>query len=229
MKKALYYFGSNGKAVKNRFQKVGSARYYFGSNYQAASGWITVKASCYYLDKISHKLKTNTVYDGYKLDANGSSKTRYQIRKLVDQHTSKSMTKNQKIRALFQWLTGNSYTYTRTYEHALSSWKWYQGWTDDFASQLMTNCSGNCFRYAALLGYLFKEATGYEVKIFHGSTPSRSGGTTPHGWVTVKIGGTEYAFDPDLYKFSSKKAIYYYSPYSVTKRTIHLNGASVKI
>ena len=139
------------------------------------------------------------------------------------------MSNEQKIQAIWNWMINNSWTYARTYEHISSSWVWYSGWQDDFAKQCITNQAGNCFRYAAAFGYMVKEATGYQVRVYHGMTPATRGGTTPHGWITVNIDGTWYAYDIDLAKFSSNRSIYYHTPYSTTSQSIHLQGVAVNL
>ena len=198
-----------------------------GRTYDHQDGWQTINGKSYYF-KNGKKL-TNCVADGYKLDKNGRSKTRELVLDLVAAHTNKNMTKSEKIRSIWNWLVSNSWTYTRTYEHVRPSWTWYSGWQDDYARQCIQNKSGNCFRYAAVFGYMVKEATGYQVRVYHGSTPSSRGGTTPHGWTTVKIGGTWYAYDPDLAKFRTYRSTYYHTAYSVTSKSIHLNGGYAKL
>lgn len=191
------------------------------------SGWLKVSGKYYYYE--NGKKKTNCIVDGYKLDANGYSATRTSILDIVNSHTNAAMTDDKKIETLWNWLVNNSWTYTRTYEHTSSSWVWYTGWTDDFARQCITNKSGNCFRYAAVFGYMVKEATGYKVRVYHGMTPSSRGGTTPHGWTTVYINGTWYAYDPDLYKFNARRSTYYKTPYSTTSKSIHLQGKAANL
>lgn len=198
-----------------------------GRTYDFQNGWYIInKTSYYFKNGIKQK---NCVADGYKLDSQGRSETRDLVRKLVDSCTSDSMTKSQKIQKIWNWLRTNSWTYSRTYEHALPGWVWYTGWQDDYAKQCIKNKSGNCFRYAALFGYMVKEATGYQVRVYRGMTPATRGGTTPHGWTTVKIDGTWYAYDIDLAKFSSNSVIYYHTPYSVTSKSIHLSGVGVNL
>ncbi len=198
-----------------------------GRTYDYYNGWVIISNKYYYY--VNGKKKANCIVDGYKIDANGYSETKTLVCDIVNSQTTAAMTNDKKIEVLWNWLIYNSWTYTRTYEHTSSSWTWYSGWTDDFAKQCIKNKSGNCFRYAALFGYMVKEATGYQVRGYHGMTPASRGGTTPHGWITVNIGGTWYAYDPDLYKFSTKRSIYYKTPYATTSRSIHLQGSAVDL
>ena len=221
-----YYFNSNGKLQTGmKTIKVNGKKktYYFttsgkpGKIGAAKSGWVTYKKYCYYFDKKTFEMKKNTVVNSYKLDKNGRSETRYLILKLVKQHTKASMTDNQKIKALFTWLTENSWKYINNYEFRSSKWKWYKGWTDDYAKQIIKNKGGNCFRYACVLGYMVREATGLPVRIYRGKTHRLGGGLTEHGWITVKIKGKWYVYDPDLWKFDKHKSLYYKTLYSKAK------------
>ena len=191
------------------------------------NGWITINGKTYFFK--NGKKQTSGIADGYKVDGSGRSVTRELVLSLVDSCTTNSMSNSQKIQTIWNWLCNNSWTYARTYEHVSPSWTWYSGWQDDFAKQCIRNKAGNCFRYAAVFGYMVKEATGYQVRVYHGMTPATRGGTTPHGWVTVKIGGTWYVYDPDLAKFSGYRSIYYHTPYSTTSKSIHLQGKATNL
>lgn len=227
----LFYYNEDGLVVTG-LRSIDGCEYFFSDEGVAQKGWVTIDKYCYYFEpdtyamKVAEDGKKFIMVDGYKVDKKGRSKTRYDVVKLVNKCTTEDMTKKEKIRAIWKWMIGNKWTYTRTNEHIAKDWKWYEGWTDDFAAQLMKNKSGNCFRYAALYGYMVKEATGYDVRVYHGYTGGASGGLVPHGWVTVKISGKWYAFDPDLQKFNAKKEVkkYYYQLYSKTKKTIHKKG-----
>ena len=117
-------------------------------------------------------------------------------------YTNDSMTDQEKIEALYNWVLKNDMTYIRSYEHTSSSWVWKESWVDDMSASLMDKWGGNCFRYAAFLGMLIREATGLPVTVYHGMTPGASVPLTPHGWVTVEQDGVLYAYDAELPKFS---------------------------
>ena len=120
------------------------------------------------------------------------------------------MTNQQKIEALYNWVLKNDMVYLRTYEHVKADWTWYNGWVDDFAASQMDKWGGNCYRYAAFLGMLFREATGMEVRVHEGETFAYGGGYTYHGWVTVKENGAWYVYDVELQKHSGVSAAYCY-------------------
>lgn len=236
-----FYFNAENKMCTG-MTKVGKDTYFFATTGElgnigaAKGGWKTVNKYCYYFDKKNFKLQKSAkkgefvMADGYKVDYLGRSKTRYDVLLLVKAHTKPGMTNEEKIESMFQWLIKNDWTYTRTYEHTKPDWEWYTGWTDDFASQIMENNSGNCFRYSSLFGYMVKEATGYYTRVYHGMTPSTRGRLTPHGWVLVKKeDGLWYAYDPDMDKFYKHRDMYYNTLYSETKKKLHQKGEYVSL
>lgn len=224
----LYYFDSHG-VMKKGFKTIGKKTYYFTTSGAAASGWITSGSYCYYFNPVTKVCAKNKVVDGYKVDNKGRSKTRYAVRKLVAKLTNNKMSNSKKIKVLFDYVTTNSWGYKRTYEHMTPGWKWYKGWTDDFAYDLISTGHGNCYRYASVFGYLVKEACGYEVCVYCGTAPALRGGTTPHGWTTVKINGKWYYFDPDLYKFGTRSSGYYYKELTKSSRYYQPNAACTKL
>jgi hypothetical protein len=120
------------------------------------------------------------------------------------------MTNQQKIDAIFYWIYNNDMYYIRSYDHTRSDWVWQPTWVDDMCTRLMDDYGGNCFCYASYMGFLVKEATGLQVRVYHGMTPGASVPLTPHGWMTVNQDGTWYSYDIDLYKFSNFRLSYCY-------------------
>lgn len=217
-----YFFQNNGKARVSDWGTQGTSRYYFQANGRAAKGWFCVGNGYYYADNTC-AVSTNTVVEGYRLDANGKSSTKYRINEYVKQHTNNSMTDQQKIDALYNWVLNNSMVYIRSYEHVKADWKWENGWVDDFAARQMDKWGGNCYSYAAFTGMLIREATGLEVKVYQGQTPSASGGLTYHGWTSVKQNGTWYVYDVELQKHSGFASYLCYKVPAQSSYT-HLNG-----
>ena len=68
----------------------------------------------------------------------------------------------------------------------------------------------------------------YQVRVYHGRTKGRTGGTYTRSRV-VNIGGTWYAYDIDFAKFNAPSSIYYHTPYSVTSKSIHFQGVGVNL
>ena len=217
-----YFFGDDGRAVTSDWITHNGATYYFQDNGRAATGWFCDGENYYYAAE-DGSLSVDTVVQGYKLDAEGKSVTKFRINEIVKQHTDPAMTDQEKIDALYDWVLTNDMTYLRTYEHASADWVWYDGWIDDFAANLMDNWGGNCYRYAAFMGMLIREATGLEVKVYQGETPAVSGGLTYHGWSAVNQNGSWYIYDVELQKHSDFSSDLCYKVPAVTSDT-HLNG-----
>lgn len=227
---AKYYFQSNGRAAKNSFVTIDGKIYYFGNNLAVTTGgWFCVGDGYYYAND-NGALSTNTVIEGYSLDSTGKSRTKYRIIQYVNKYTKSSMTDQEKIEALYDWVLKNSMVYIRTYEHTKPDWVWKDSWVDDMAASQMDNWGGNCFRYAAFLGMLIHEATGLEVTVYHGSTPGATVALTPHGWITVNQGGTLYVYDVELQKHSGySRSRCYKVPYSQSSQTMHINGIGTNL
>lgn len=226
---AKYYFQSNGCAAKDTFLTIGNDLYYFDASGSVENnGWFCVADGYYYANN-SGVLSTSTVVEGYKLDANGKSTTKYRIVQLANAQINDSMTNQQKIQAIYNWIMNDkTMSYIRTYEHTSPSWVWKDSWVDDMAASLMDKWGGNCFRYAAFLGMLIREATGLEVTVYHGDCTTTDGGTTPHGWITVKQDGTWYIYDVELEKHAN---VAHSRCYKVlpSVSTIHLNGVGTNL
>ncbi|MBR5569575.1 MAG: hypothetical protein IKW10_01625, partial [Oscillospiraceae bacterium] len=214
-----YYFQTNGRAVKSAFYTVAEDLYYFDKNGAVITGgWFCLGDGYYFANGDGH-VSTNTVVEGYKVDASGKSTTKYRIRQYANKYTNASMTNQEKIDALYNWVLTNDMYYIRTYEHVKADWVWKDSWVDDMAASQMDKNGGNCFRYAAFLGMMIHEATGLPVKVFHGNT----GNGSPHGWPAVLQDGTWYVYDVELQKHSAiAKSRCYKVP--VGTGTLHLNG-----
>ena len=225
-----YYFQENGRAAQETFVTVDGALAYFDGNYaRAADGWFCVGDGYYYADA-SGVLLTDTVKEGYRLDASGRCSTKYRIIQYVNDITDPSMTDQQKIDAVYDWILDSRLTYLRSYEHVSSSWVWEGGWTDDMAASLMDRQGGNCYRYASFFGFLVHEATGLPVIVYHGMTPGQSVPFTYHGWTAVKQDGVWYSYDPELQKFSKfTEDLCRKRPYSQAYGVLYFDGIGTNL
>ena len=199
-----YYFGEDGKAVSNTFLTIDGNRYYFDDRFSPVTGgWFCPEGeeTWYYADEAG-VLATDTVIEGYKLDAEGKCPTKYRIRELVAQHTEEAMTEQEKIDALYNWVLEGDMTYIRSYEHVKADWVWADSWVDDMAADQLDKWGGNCFRYGALMGMLIREATGLPVSVAIGDTMALAGGLTPHCWVQVCQEDSWYIYDVEMQKFT---------------------------
>lgn len=158
-------------------------------------GWFNIGKAYYYAK--AGVIQTNTVIEGYKLDGDGKNETKSMVIELVNQHTKPTMSNQEKINALFNWLLYNDMPYIRNREHLKSTWVWKDSWVDDYATDMYKNWGGNCFRYASLLGLMVHEATGLDVKVCRGYLyyPEQ-----PHGWIVVYQDNDWYMYDVELVK-----------------------------
>ena len=200
-----YYFQENGRVAKDTFLSLDGSLYYFDEHAALITGgWFCLEEQeGYYYAGPDGQLLTDTVLEGYKLDATGKSSTKYRIIQYVNAHTEPSMSNQEKIQALYDWILYSDMTYIRSYEHARAGWEWKDSWVDDMAADHMDRWGGNCFRYAAFLGMLLREATGLPVTVCRGQTLATFNGLTPHSWACVRQDGDWYIYDVELQKFNT--------------------------
>ena len=211
---AHYYFRADGRAVKDGFVLIDQNRYHFDEEGRVTIGWFCID-ECYYYAGETGVLATDTIVDNYRLDKNGRSHTKYQILQYVNELTDPSMTDQEKIDALYDWLTIGHIYYYNSYEHIQAGWYWPDGWIDVFAADMMENQYGNCFKYAAFLGLMIREATDLPVAIYHGKLPMGD----PHGWVTVYQEGAWYVYDVQQAIQGEDPAVCYKAPYPLERLT----------
>lgn len=100
------------------------------------------------------------------------------------------------------------------YEYILNNIKYSRGFADHtgaysssdpattpievlWATDLLNSGQGACYNYSSTYVYLMR-ALGFDAHLVSGDTPKYGGGTTPHCWLYVNLGGKKYTFDPDL-------------------------------
>lgn len=106
---------------------------------------------------------------------------------IVAKYTNANMTKEQKLKALYDYVRTN-YTY-RTLSNSCPSNFLYHEY---YAYQTVTSGSGNCYGMNFLFGHLAKKVGYDDVEFIKGYVGTRR---DPHGW--VEIGGLIY--DPELH------------------------------
>lgn len=106
---------------------------------------------------------------------------------LVEQYTDESMTLEEKLRALYNYVRDN-YTYLK---RPLIT-KGQTGWEAEYAKFFLAHGKGNCFNFAATYCLLSRELgqMSYVVvgRVLNG----------PHGWVEMPLDGVTYMFDTQL-------------------------------
>ena len=109
------------------------------------------------------------------------------------------MTDEEKLHALYLYITGGKFHYLRrsAYEPGET------GWENAEAKSMLTEEKGNCYNFAASF-CLLARCVGYDAVVYSGTIygqpvewqsypPDR-----PHGWVEINIDGFDYIFDPDM-------------------------------
>ncbi len=66
-----------------------------------------------------------------------------------------------------------------------------------WATDLFNTYQGCCYNYSSAFMYIMRYL-GYDAHLLSGQVSAYNGGTTPHCWLYVNLGGTAYTFDPDV-------------------------------
>lgn len=130
--------------------------------------------------------------------------------KILSQITNSSMTKAQKLRACWNFVTsGANFSYWPKYPNTSQV-----GWQRTTALDMLTTRRGNCYSFACGFAALAKEI-GYSPSVVcgrvSGSRDGSSDGMTRHSWVV--IGGTYY--DPEAHYAGWYKNVYGSGSYDV--------------
>jgi hypothetical protein len=91
------------------------------------------------------------------------------------------------------------YDYVCSYAYRSGSLYPSGNWVPGFANEMIDYGSGNCYRFAALLGVLYAY-NGISSSVISGGVLLRGGAVGPHSWVEVYINGQTYVVDPEATK-----------------------------
>lgn len=190
-----YVFDKKGRLVqpkKKALCKVDGATYYVGKSGLAISGWHVVKNKLYYADKKGRIQKKRTI-QGIRLRKDGSAapgkRTNWQktVSRTVDKLTTVRMTREQKLRACWKYLSNRHYFHFRYQREPNMRSK---TWIRKRAAEFLKYRSGDCTSFAA--GFCAMAHTiGYQdVKLVYAlvDRPRRSGlkGYRQHSWVQIR-------------------------------------------
>ncbi len=162
-----------------------------------ANGWVNIKGRgfCYCVDGLIQK---TGMIDDYYLNPNGSmtapSRKMYKlVRKTVNQLTNNAMTQEQKLRACYNYLCSNAFTYVtkRPFSYAAS-------WRLTYGYEMLTTHSGVCYNFSAALAYMARFIGYRDVKAVAGELLYLDGHWDLHSWTKIMIGGTWYVFDSSM-------------------------------
>lgn len=136
----------------------------------------------------------STTADGFTFDADGcyttgSAALDTQLNNIVETYTNDTMSRNQKLRALYNYVRDN-FSYLR---RDLVS-KGQTGWEAAYAEEFLRLGRGNCYSFSATFCLLARELGLPAYTVVGGLGASNS----PHGWVEINLDGTVYMFDPQL-------------------------------
>ena len=178
-----YYYDNSGNLVKNGIAGTAADGY----RYADANGVISTTARL----ALTYGGYDWNVLDGkaYKVTTE-KARTLHRALKITAKVTNASMTKAQRLRAVWNHLTT---AYGECSPRSFGSFS--MSWVETYANDIFVNGKGDCFSYAAAFAYLAK-AAGYD-----NSYACNSGG---HGW--TEIDGLVY--DPE-WSFHNKKYTYY--------------------
>lgn len=112
-----------------------------------------------------------------------------QLNALVNRLTNNSMTRDQKLRALYNYCRDNFSYLKRPLVQAGAT-----GWEPEYASAFLSMKKGNCYSFSSLFCLLAREI-GQPAYTVVGGLGKKA---APHGWVELKLDGTVYMFDPQL-------------------------------
>lgn len=197
------YFGADG-AIRKGVQVIGKKTYLFSSRGILLKGIQKQGNTTYFLsDKgvieakvVSSKGRT-ICYDGQgkRLDAVKSQdyETQLTARRIVSEITSGQMSREQKLKACFDWVIAKPYVTRRKFSN-------FDGWPAVYANDHFRLGGGNCQSDAAAFAYMAK-ALGYsEVYV---CTDSDGSWGLAHSWAEVE----GRVFDP---LFAEAKGYYKY-------------------
>ena len=134
----------------------------------------------------------NSTMGGLYFDANGyyttgDAELDVTLNALVEKLTTATMTRDEKLRALYNYCRDN-FTYLK---RSLIE-KGQTGWEPGRAKFFLANGKGNCYDFSATYCLLCRELglPAYTVvgRVLNG----------PHGWVEIQLDGQVYMFDPQL-------------------------------
>lgn len=115
------------------------------------------------------------------------------VTKIYKTATKKAKTKEQKLRACYQYMINGHFGYSHRKHVARGA----KGWQESYAKSFLKARTGNCFGWAGAFYYLAKKC-GYSPRIYSGSCHYRNGNTGRHGWNEITINGRNYIFDPEM-------------------------------
>lgn len=166
---------------------------------------------------INEDFARNQSVNGMWFDENGwyttgNAELDGMLNELVDRLTGGLSTRDEKLRAMFNYVRDNF----RYLKRPLIS-KGQTGWEPDYALYFLQNGKGNCYNFSAAYALMCREL-GLPAYCVVGRALN-----SPHGWVEIVLDETIYLFDPQLawrYLHDWGKTGYNFFKQPITKTTV---------
>ena len=177
-----------------------------------AEGYHTINGRLYRV-KDGVLLRSVTVegftFDGAGRYTTGSAALDQRLAGIVAETTNASMTRDQKLRALYNYIRDH-YTYLKRPLVDKGETGWEAGYAEDF---LQTG-RGNCYSYAAAFCLLARQL-GLPARAVVGELKIQA--VQEHGWVEIPLDGKTYLFDVELewsclYKYKQERDLFMVDP-----------------
>lgn len=218
-----FIFDTEGRLLapkKNSLIDVRNQTYYVSPKGTAVSGWQVIKKKLYHVKK-SGAVRKNTEYKGITFTKTGAAKNcqdtkiMLQTVKTVATVTKPDMTKKQKLKACWKYLTKKkNFRYISKYPDLKK-----KGWQRKTAENMLKTKKGNCYSFACAFAAM-ANCIGYDAYVVcgrvNGSRDRARDGLTRHAW--VKINGRYY--DPEAQFAGWRRGIYDVKRYSVRRYKI---------
>lgn len=171
--------------------------------FYSMNGWLY-----YYSSSVGAFVRNTTVgsftFDGQGHYTTGNSELDAKIHNVVLAKTNDTMTREQKLRALYVY-TRDSFKYLRRAPYAFGA----TGWWEQDALNMLNTGYGNCYSYASVFYYCARWL-GYDAKIYSGRVGHNP---SPHGWVEINFDGVNYIFDTELEMAKHRQGLTYINFY----------------
>ena len=169
-----------------------SGRIWDGPNGRPAPGFVLVDGALYCAGEDGYFLKNTYVgslfFGPGGRYTSGSPELDGYVRQLIREHTDDAMTREERLRAVYDYIRDN-YTYlVRHYYHIGDL-----GWEIEEALTMYSTGRGNCYCYAAAF-WAAARGLGYDAKIVSGTVDDDA----PHGWVEILQDGERRTYDVEL-------------------------------
>lgn len=219
VKGVSYFFRSNGKLYcpkKAKLVTSGKHTFYVDKDGKMLKGWRIIGGKLYYFSSGIGKMLKSCKRGDIAISKTGAAKnnnaTKLKIRtmKIVSKITNNKMSKSQKLRQCWVYVSGGRFQYSGKYPNLNQN-----GWQVKLALNMFETGSGNCYGFACAFAALAKEV-GYKPVLVcgrvRGGRDGAADGYTRHCW--VKIGGGHY--DPEGQYAGWGRGIYGSSYFPVT-------------